>query len=116
MRQKTLKTKCVKRRIIKCSDLLRTYDIVQETYANHLESDDDVVTVYCNVPIEDLSIGDFTTDYVLIRKDGSTAVRECVLRKNLLRPRTVKLLDFSQRYWLKKGVTDWLVIIDAEKK
>jgi hypothetical protein len=80
-----------------------------------LEEDDNVVSFRCNVPIEDNSIGDFTTDYLITFEDESIAVRECVLRKNLLRPRTIKLLDFSQRYWLKKGVSDWKVIIDAEK-
>ena len=42
-------------------------------------------------------------------------VRECVFRKFLTKPMTVKLLDASRDYWLKHGVSDWGVVIDEEK-
>lgn len=116
MRSKNYKGRCVKRALPKFTAVCKTYDIVQQTYAEKLSKDEDVVEIQCNVPLEDTSIGEFTTDFVITRKDGTISVRECVLRSNLLRPRTVKLLDFSQRYWLKKGVTDWKVVINAEKK
>ena len=116
MRSKNYKGRCVKRMMPKFTTVCKTYDIVQEKYAEKLSNDDDVAEIRCNVLIEDTSIGEFTSDFVFERKDGTTAVRECVLRKNLLKPRMVKLLDFSQRYWLKKGVRDWKVVVDAEKK
>ena len=42
-------------------------------------------------------------------------VMECVQRKYLQKPMTVKLLDISRDYWLKHGVSDWGIVIDAEK-
>ena len=41
-------------------------------------------------------------------------VRECVFRKYLMKPKTVKLLDASREYWFRKGISDWGLIIDAE--
>lgn len=41
-------------------------------------------------------------------------VRECVFRKFLMKPLTVKLLDASREYWLRHGVTDWGLVIDEE--
>ncbi len=41
-------------------------------------------------------------------------VRECVFRKFLMKPMTVKLLDASREYWLRHGVMDWGVVIDEE--
>ena len=41
-------------------------------------------------------------------------VRECVFRKFLMKPLTVKLLDASRDYWFRHGVTDWGVVIDEE--
>lgn len=67
-----------------------------------------------DILLDDNSIGEFTSDFLVTFTDGSEAVRECVFRKNLLKPRTIKLLDFSQKYWFKRGITDWKVIIDAE--
>ena len=40
--------------------------------------------------------------------------RECVQRSHLTNPMTVKLLDISREYWLRHGVTDWGLVIDAE--
>ena len=42
-------------------------------------------------------------------------VRECVQRKHLMKPMTVKLLDDSREYWLRHGVSDWGLVIDEEK-
>lgn len=47
--------------------------------------------------------------------NGDLMVRECVYRKFLTKPMTVKLLDASYEYWLKHGVTDWGLVIDEEK-
>ena len=41
-------------------------------------------------------------------------VRECVFRKFLKKPMTVKLLDASRDYWNNHGVSDWGIVIDEE--
>lgn len=42
-------------------------------------------------------------------------VMECVQRRYLQKPMTVKLLDISRDYWLKHNISDWGIVIDAEK-
>ena len=32
--------------------------------------------------------------------------------KYLTKPLTVKLLDFSRNYWLKRGIKDWGIVIN----
>lgn len=54
----------------------------------------------------------YTTDFVCVKVDGDLMVRECVFRKHLMKPLTVKLLDASREYWLRHGVTDWGLVID----
>ena len=71
--------------------------------------------VRCNIPLEGQDADDYTTDFVCTKKDGDLLVRECVFRKHLMKPMTVKLLDLSKEYWLKRGVTDWGIVIDAQK-
>ena len=46
--------------------------------------------------------------------NGDVMVRECVLRKHLAKPMTVKMLDISREYWLRHGVSDWGLVIDEE--
>ena len=116
MRNAVQKGKCVKQSLPRFLSVCKTYDLVQEAYAKKLSEDEEVVEIRCNVPIEELfEDGEYTSDFVITKEDGSIAVRECVLRKNLLKPRMIKLLDFSQRYWRNKGVSDWKVIINAEE-
>ena len=57
---------------------------------------------------------EYMTDFVCIKTDGDLMVRECVYRKLLTKPLTIKLLDMSRDYWQRHGVTDWGLVIDAE--
>ena len=111
MRKKNFKGRCEKRVIPKCVDVCRTYDPIQYAYADILATDDSVTEIQCNVPMDD---SEYTTDFVCVKADGDWMVRECIYRKHLTKPMTIKLLDASREYWLRHGVTDWGLVIDAE--
>lgn len=115
MRKKNYKGRCEKRALSKCQDVCRTYDAIQFEYANILESNNEVKEIRCNVLLDGIEKGEYTSDFVCIKTNGEILVRECVFRKYLTKPLTVKLLDVSREYWLKRGVTDWGLVIDAEK-
>ncbi len=100
--------------IPKCTEVCRTYDAIQYAYADLLQASDEVAEIRCNVLLEGLGIGEYTSDFVCTRTNGDLMVRECVFRKFLMKPLTVKLLDASRDYWLRHGVTDWGLVIDEE--
>ena len=79
-----------------------------------LDKDENINAIQCNVPLENLEEGEFTTDFVCVKLDGDLLVRECVFRKKLPLPRTCKLLDISREYWMKRGVEDWGIVIEQE--
>ena len=114
MRKKGYKGRCEKRMLGKCKDVCRTYDAIQSACADMLQADDSIREIQCNILLEGLSEGECTSDFVCIRTDGEMMVRECVQRKHLMKPMTVKLLDASREYWLKRGVS-WGIITDEEK-
>lgn len=113
MRKKGYKGRCTKRSISKCEDVCRTYDAVQTAYVDILQADESIVEIRCNVFLEGLSEGDYTSDFVCVKAGGDLLVRECVFRKFLTKPLTVKLLDASREYWVNRGVTDWGIVIDS---
>lgn len=108
MRKKNFKGRCEKRIIGKCTEVCRTYDAIQYAYADLLQKSDEVKEIKCNVLLEGLEVGEYTSDFVCIKTDGDLMVRECVFRKFLTKPLTVKLLDASREYWLRHGVTNLL--------
>ena len=110
MRKKNFKGRCEKRVLSKCKDVCRTYDAIQFTYADILETDELIQEIRCNVLLDEL---EYTTDFLCVKTDGDLMVRECVYRKHLTKPLTIKLLDISREYWLRRGVTDWGLVIDA---
>ena len=114
MRKKNFKGRCEKRVIPKCNDVCRTYDPIQSAYADMLAADDAIQEIRCNVPLDGLEVGEYTTDFLCVNTDGDLMVRECVFRKHLTKPMTIKLLAVSKEYWLRHGVTDWGLVIDAE--
>jgi len=111
MRKKNFKGRCEKRVVAKCTDVCRTYDPIQYAYADLLAADDAIQEFRCNVLLDDL---DYMTDFLCVKADGDLMVRECVYRRYLTKPMTVNLLDISREYWLRHGVADWGLVIDAE--
>ena len=114
MRKKNFKGRCEKRKISKCAEVCRTYDAIQYTYADLLQACDDVKEIRCNVLLDGLEVGEYTSDFVCTKADGDLMVRERVFRKFLMKPLTVKLLDASREYWRRNGVTDWGLVVDEE--
>lgn len=114
MRKKNFKGRCEKRVIDKCVEVCRTYDAIQYAYADILQVSNEIKEIRCNVPLDGLDIGEYTTDFVCVMADDDLMVRECVFRKLLMKPLTVKLLDISREYWLRHGVSDWGLVIDEE--
>ena len=115
MRRKNYKGRCEKRVLGKSTEVCRLYDEIQALYANRLQDCEEIKEIRCNVLLEGLEVGDYTSDFVCVKLDGDLMVRECVYRKFLTKPMTVKLLDASRNYWLNHGVTDWGLVIDEEK-
>lgn len=117
MRKKNYKgVKCTKRTVRKCEGVCKTYDQIQYAYADLLSESEDVKSFQVNVLLEGLAEGEYTTDFVIEKMDGGLMVRECVSRKHLSKPMTVKLLDLSREYWLSHGVNDFGIVIEAEEQ
>lgn len=116
MRKKGYKGRCEKKNLSKSMDVCRSYDAIQSVYADILQQDENIQEIRCNVLLDGLSEGDYTSDFVCIRKDDEWMVRECVFRKFLTKPMTVRLLDTSREYWLRHGISDWGIVIDEERK
>lgn len=115
MRKKGYKGRCEKRVLAKCEGVCRTYDAIQTVCADILQGCDEVKEIRCNVLLEGLAEGEYTSDFVCVKTNGDLMVRECVFRRLIMKPMTVKLLDASREYWLRHGVTDWGIVIDGEK-
>ena len=114
MRKKNYKGRCEKRTLSKCKEICRTYDNIQSTYADLLQQNDNITEIQCNVLLDGLELGEYTTDFVCVKADNDLMVRECVNRKYLTKPLTVKLLDMSRDYWLRRGIQDWGIVTDEE--
>lgn len=115
MVKKNYKGRCVKQSFPKAKDVLRLYSRIQECCAVLLQEDEEVTEIRCNVLLDGLSVGDYTSDFVCVKKNKDILVRECVRRCHLTKPMTVKLLDASRNYWLRRGVMDWGIVIDEER-
>ena len=111
MKKKNYKGRCEKRILSKCKGVCKTYDSLQYKYSELLEQNDEIKEFQCNVLLENQ---DYTTDFFCTKQDGDIMVRECVLKNHLSKPRTIKLLDISREYWLKRGVNDWGIVINEE--
>lgn len=112
MRSRNFKGRCTKKKLLKSQMVARLYDSIQIAYAEILDTDPNIKEIMVNHYLQDCSYGEYTSDFVCIRTDGSYFVRECVYRGKLLLPRTCKLLDISREYWFKRGVSDWGIVIE----
>ena len=115
MRRKNYKGRCEKRTLTKCQEVVRTYDEIQYAYADMLERNNDVKSYQCNVLLDGIEENSYTSDFVCTKNDGDLMVRECVQRDRIQKPMTVRLLDISRTYWLRRGVTDWGIVTNEEE-
>lgn len=115
MRKKNFKGRTEKRKLSKCEDVCRTFDAIQYAYADLLNDSADIKSFRVNVLLDGLDIGEYTSDFVCVKVDNDLMVRECVERKHLTKPLTVKLLQASREYWLRHGVSDWGLVIEKEE-
>ena len=116
MRPLKIKDRCTKKKIKKCKEVIRTYDQIQTAYAELLDKNEMIKEIQCNIPLDSTEEGEFTTDFLCTKTNGDRMVRECVFRKKLSLPRTCKLLDLSREYWRRRGIEDWGIVVEAEKK
>ena len=115
MIKKNFKGRCRKRMTSKCKEVVKTYNAIQEAYVDVLEGKEEIKEYQCNVRLEGLEIGEYSSDFLCVKENGDMMVRECVERRYLMKPMTVKLLDASWEYWTRRGIEDWGLVIDAEK-
>ena len=111
MKKKNYKGRCEKRILSKCKGICKTYDSLQYKYSETLEQNENIQSFECNVLLSDV---EYTSDFVCKKLDGDIMVRECVLKNHLSKPMTIKLLDISREYWLRRGVYDWGLVINEE--
>lgn len=114
MRSKDYKGRCTKKKLKKSDGVVRLYDNIQVAFADILDSDPNIQKITVNHYLQDLSEGEFTSDFVCIKVSGDYLVRECVYRRKLTLPRTCRLLDASRVYWFKRGVDDWGIVVEKE--
>ena len=95
MRKKNYKGRCTKRYVAKCTDVCRTYDPLQTAYADVLAINPDIEEFRCNVYLDGLTDGDYTSDFLCKKTDGTYMVRECVYRSRLLKPMNIQLFDLD---------------------
>lgn len=116
MRNSNTRARCNKKQLSKAKGVVRTYNDLQDKFADILQTDDNIKEFICNYPLTDFPIteGKYTTDFYCTTIEGEVIVYECCFRKHLTKPLTAKLLDESRNYWLRRGV-DWRLVIDAEE-
>lgn len=85
LRKKNFKGRCEKRVLSKSSEVCRTYDPIQYAYADILQNCAEIKEIRCNVLLDGLEIGAYTSDFVCVKTNGDLMVRECVFRKFLMK-------------------------------
>ena len=46
--------------------------------------------------------------------DGTLAIRECLYRRYIAKPLNLKVLEASRKFWLKRGVKDWAIVVNEK--
>lgn len=116
MQKTNFKGRCLKRQLSKCEGVCRTFSELADAYALQLEKKEEIEKIQCNVLMEGLPLGNYTSDFVCKKTNGNLLVRECVQRKHLSKPLTVKQLNESRKFWMQHGVKDWGIVIDCIKR
>ena len=119
MRNKNSKVAATKLYLCKCDGVCITYSKIQYAYAMKLEKDQSIIGIRLNVDLDGYKDSKYpertyTSDFICVKDTGDLMVRECIERKLLQKPMSIRLLDGSREYWKTHGVSDWGIVIDEE--
>ena len=113
MRNKNSHSLSIKGKLIKSDRTFIAYSKLQFKYGQLLDKNELVVDIKANYVLKDFELGDnYTSDFVCKKNNDELMVRECVYKKFIMRPSTIKLLDMVRNYWLSRGVDDWGIVVD----
>lgn len=115
MLKKNYKGRCEKISVSKSKDVCRVYSDIQKRYLMKLQDDPDIKEIKCNVPMNGLKMGEFTSDFMCTTNDNDLIVRECIQRDSITKPMTTKRLDASREYWMRHGIENWGIITDEKE-
>lgn len=113
MRNKNQKGRCVKMSLPHFEEVVKTYDDLQLAAAKSLSANSNFVSIQSNVDSVEVDGTKYTSDFLCKDKDGAYTIYECVYRKQIDKPKMMKLLDSSQQFWTARGV-QWGLILDKE--
>ena len=85
MRKKNYKGRCEKVSVSKSEDVCRLYSEIQKKYLDMLEENQEIKEIQCNVLLDGLEIGEYTSDFVCKKTGNHLMVRECVEEKYLMK-------------------------------
>lgn len=86
MRKKHYKgVKCVKRNLTKCEGACKTFDSIHYAFTDLLNESEDIISFRCNVLMEGLAEGEYTSDIVATKQDKKKIdqMSSKTIRKNL---------------------------------
>ena len=83
MRNSKARARCNRRQLSKAKGVVRTYNEVQDRFADILEKDSSIRDFICNYPLSDFSIedGKYTSDFYCTTVSGDIIVYECCFRR-----------------------------------
>ena len=74
MHKKDYKGRCEKKTLTKSKEICRTYDPIQNKYADLLEESSEIKEICCNVLLDNFSEGEYTSDFVCVKSNGDTKI------------------------------------------
>ena len=114
MRNKNTHSLTIKGKLNKKKGVFVAFNQLQFKYGQLLDKDDEIVEIQANYSLKDFSLGNnYTSDFVCKKTNGELKIRECIYRKNIMKPSVIKLLDEGRNYWSSRGVDDWGIVIDG---
>lgn len=113
MRNKNTHSLTIKGKLNKKEGVFIAYNRLQFRYGQKLDVDDEIVEIFANQILDGFALGNnYTSDFVCKKSNDELMVRECVYKKNIMRPSVIKLLDEARNYWLSRGIDDWGIVLD----
>ena len=94
MRNKNTHSLTIKGKLNKKKGVFVAFNQLQFKYGQLLDKDDEIVEIQANYSLKDFSFGNnYTSDFVCKKSNGELKIRECIYRKNIMKPSVIKLLD-----------------------
>lgn len=115
MHKKDYKGRCEKKTLTKSKEICRTYDPIQNKFADMLNDSPDIKEIRCNVLLDNFPEGEYTSDFDYALNKWRFNGERMHTKRQDIKANEYQTFRCIKSILVNHGISDWGIVTNAEE-